>query len=58
MTKQRYVLLRGPQIEQLEQVVSDFLDDAPVFEPAGGPFHVLDGTPGGTWYQAVYWKED
>ena len=57
MTKQRYVTLKANTIGELEQVVSDFLDDAPVFEPTGGPFHVIDGTPGGTWYQAVYWKE-
>lgn len=56
MSSPRYVLIDAKSPGELAEAVHIFLDTIPRFEPVGSPFHDIDGTPGGTWYQAVYWK--
>lgn len=57
MKKIRYQLVLAKDLTELQQNVDYILNDKPVYEPCGGPIHDIDGTPGGTWYQAVYCKE-
>lgn len=56
-SRPRFVLISQSTLNELAIDVAVFLNEVPRYEPTGGPFHVSDGTPGGTWYQAVYWKE-
>ena len=57
MSSPRYVLIDAKTLVELQDKVHHFLDGTPAYEPCGGPIHDQDGTPGGTWYQAAYWKE-
>ena len=52
-----YDVVSSKDIPTLVQAVNSFIKLESRWAPTGGPFHVIDGTPGGTWYQAVYWKE-
>ena len=56
MSSPRYVLIDAKNLSELVEKVHNFLDTIPLFYPVGSPIHDIDGTPGGTWYQAVYWK--